>query len=148
MTIPVLIILGALWAAVLVPPLLRARSERQTGAIGDYTHTLGVLKSSNRRVTMARPAAGLVDASMHQESSKAMHIKKRRKDVFTALLASAGVTLVLAVFLGNGTLWALQILCDIALGAYVFLLIQIKDQQRMRREQPQPMRDQGRRPQK
>ncbi len=134
MTIPVLIILGALWAAVLVPPLLRARSERQTGAIGDYTHTLGVLKSSNRRVTMARPAAGLVDGSMHQETPRAAHIKKRRKDVFTALLATSGITLVLAVFLGNGTLWLIHILSDIALAAYVFMLIQIKDQQRMRRE--------------
>ena len=135
MTIPVLIILGALWAAVLVPPLLRARSERGTGAIGDYTHTLGVLKTSNRRVTSASPAAGLVDGSMHQMSSRTSQIKKRRRDVFTAMLGAAGLTLVLALLLGNTMLWVLQLMCDLALGAYIFMLIQIKEQQRMRHEQ-------------
>ncbi|HQZ14249.1 MAG TPA: hypothetical protein PLT55_00190, partial [Acidimicrobiia bacterium] len=63
MTIPVLIILGILWAAVLVPPLLRARSDRKTGAIGDYAHTLGVLKTSNRKISGTRTAAALVDGS-------------------------------------------------------------------------------------
>lgn len=133
MTIPVLIILGALWAAVLVPPLLRARSDRNTGAIGDYSHTLGALKTSNKRMS-TRPAAGLVDGAMHQpDFARVSAVKKRRRDIFTGLVVSAGVTFLLAIVLGNTALWALHVLCDIALGAYIFLLLQLKEQQKSRR---------------
>lgn len=137
MTIPVLIILGALWAAVLVPPLLRARSDRHSGAVGDYTNTLGVLRNSNRAVTARmRPAAGLVDGAMHSQTmSRTSAIKKRRRDVFTAMLVSAGMTFLLAAFLGNTVLWVIHIICDLVLGAYIYLLIQIKEQQEMRRKQ-------------
>lgn len=137
MTIPVLIILGALWAAVLVPPLLRARSERKTGAIGDYAHTLGALKTSNRTLTgLSRSTAGLVDGSMHaRRLSKSEAIRKRRKDVLLGMLVSSVVTFLLAILLSNSMLWIVHFLCDIALGAYVYLLIQLKEQQRSRREQ-------------
>lgn len=135
MTIPVLIILGALWAAVLVPPLLRARSDRRSGAIGDYAHTLGVLKPNSRTLnTVARPAAGLVDASMHGvRIDRGASIRKRRKDVFTSLLAAAGITLLLAIVLSTPLLWLIHILVDLVLGAYVYILLQIKEQQRLRR---------------
>lgn len=135
MTIPVLIILGALWAAVLVPPLLRARSDRRSGAIGDYAHTLGVLKPNSRTLnTIARPAAGLVDGSMHsQRHNRGAAIRKRRRDVFTALLASAGITLVLAFVLSSPLVWLIHILVDLVLGAYIYILLQIKEQQRLRK---------------
>lgn len=129
MTILFLIILGCLWAAVLVPPLLRARTERKTGAIGDYAHTLGVLKTSNRNVrSMPRSAAALVDGSKHSQTiNKKAMIKKRRRDVFTAMLVTVGVTFLLALVTGSIVVWVLHILCDIALGIYIFLLIQIKE---------------------
>jgi hypothetical protein len=51
LAIPVLLVLAVLWAAVLVPPVLRSRNEnRRGGAIGDLTHRLGALT--------ARPASG------------------------------------------------------------------------------------------
>lgn len=130
MTILFLIILGCLWAAVLVPPLLRARSDRKTGAIGDYAHTLGVLKTSNRNVrSMPRTAAGLVNASMHANpESKSAMTKKRRRDIFTGLLVAASVTFVIALFAGSAIFWTLHVLVDLVLGAYIFLLIQIKEQ--------------------
>ena len=43
MAIPVLLILAVLWAAVLVPPVLRSRSESRRGGVGDYTSRLGAL---------------------------------------------------------------------------------------------------------
>lgn len=130
MTILFLIILGGLWAAVLVPPLLRARTERKTGAIGDYAHTLGVLKTSNRNVrSMPRAAAALVDGSAHNQSmGKSAMIKKRRRDVFTAMLVTCGVTFLLALVVGSPLVWMLHLICDVALGVYVYLLIQIKEQ--------------------
>ena len=47
MTIPVLIILGALWAAVLVPPLLRAHADSKSTSIGELFNKLGVLNKNN-----------------------------------------------------------------------------------------------------
>jgi Flp pilus assembly protein TadB len=132
-TIPVLIILGALWAAVLVPPLLRARSEKKTGAIGDYAHTLGALKSSNRAINpRMRPAAGLVDPSMHrgQLNQKSMQ-RKRRKDILMTLGVTTIVLLILAFFTGATILWVLFFVCALALGAYCYLLFQMAEQQRM-----------------
>lgn len=139
MTIPVLIILGALWAAVLVPPLLRARSERKTGAIGDYAHTLGALKTSNRTLTSApRLSAGLVDGSRHSpRMSKEAEIRKRRKDVLTVLLASTGITFLLAVLVSSTALWFINFICLVALVGYVYMLIQIKNQKQMRKERTQ-----------
>lgn len=142
MTIPVIIILGCLWAAVLVPPLLRSRSDRHGGGIGEYAHTLGVLKSSTKRLnTMTRPAAGLVDGAMHgQQVSRSNEIKKRRRDILTGLLVACGITFLLALFMGNTTLWFLHIMCDLILAAYVYMLIQIKEQQRLKRMGGTPQR--------
>jgi hypothetical protein len=41
LAIPVLLILAVLWAAVLVPPVLRSRSESRRGDVGDFTSRLG-----------------------------------------------------------------------------------------------------------
>lgn len=134
MTIPVLIILGALWAAVLVPPLLRARSDRRTGAIGDYAHTLGVLKTSTHSLkTVGRPTAALVDGAAHNRNvHKSTAIKKRRRDIFTGMLCACGITFLLALLASSPLIWFIHIACDIALGAYVYLLIQIKEQEKLK----------------
>lgn len=60
MAIPVLLILAVLWAAVLVPPVLRSRNKSRRGdSIGDLTHRLGVLAARPipgiRRPGVARP---------------------------------------------------------------------------------------------
>ena len=127
MTIPVLIILGVLWAAVLVPPLLRARSDKKTGAIGDYAHTLGVLKTSNKSIrSTPRSAAALVDGSAHLVArSKNSAMKKRRKDVLKGLIGSVlvlGITALITRQVFISTLFVLALAC---LGVYVYLLYQI-----------------------
>ena len=43
----VLVILAALWAVVLVPPLLRSRAERANDSIGDFNYRLDVLGRTN-----------------------------------------------------------------------------------------------------
>ena len=47
---PVLIILAALWAVVLVPPLLRSRSQRTADSIVDFNYKLDVLGRTNGHV--------------------------------------------------------------------------------------------------
>ncbi len=135
MTIPVLIILGVLWAAVLVPPLLRARSDRKVGAIGDYAHTLGVLKTSNKKISSrTRSAAGLVDGSMHRpEFTKRSAIKKRRRDVFNGLVGSVVVLGVVSLVTRQTLPVVLFLLACVGLGVYSYLLFQINEMQKQKR---------------
>ena len=135
MTITVLIILGVLWAAVLVPPLLRARSDRKTGAIGDYAHTLGVLKTSNRKISSGtRSAAALVDGSMHNPAAtKRSAIKKRRRDVFNGLAGSVVVLGIVSLITRQGFTITLFLLAGVALGVYSYLLFQINEMEKQKR---------------
>jgi hypothetical protein len=49
--------------------------------------------------------------------------RKRRRDVLFTLAAAAAITLPLAFMLG-GSVWMLQLLCDVLLAGYVVLLVQ------------------------
>lgn len=136
MTIPLLIILGFLWAAVLVPPLLRARSERKSGAIGDYAHSLGALKTSNRTIrSMPRTAAGLVDGNMHRAQKPMMtDVNKRRANVLQGLIAFVGATFFLAIAVPSmrGMFFIFCFLGLLSLGAYIYMLLQLKEKKRLK----------------
>lgn len=54
MAIPVLLILAVLWAAVLVPPVLRSRSESRRGDVGDFTSRLGSVTGRRSARSMGR----------------------------------------------------------------------------------------------
>ena len=59
MAITVLLILAAMWAAVLLPPILRARTVQRSGdTIGDFRYRLGVLgnRTGRRQAATARAA--------------------------------------------------------------------------------------------
>ena len=59
MTLPVLIILAVLWAVVLLPPLLRSRSQRSADSIVDFNYKLDMLGRTNgNRRSFRRRAAG------------------------------------------------------------------------------------------
>ena len=48
MTIAVILVLGVLWVAVLVPPILRARGQQgRTDSVGDFTYKLSTLGRAN-----------------------------------------------------------------------------------------------------
>lgn len=57
---------------------------------------------------------------------------KRRKDILMALGIAAVVTLVLAYFVGGFALWAINIIVDIALGSYIYLLIKLEEMRKAR----------------
>jgi hypothetical protein len=109
----VLIVLAALWGIVLVPPLLRSRTERTSDSIGDFNHRLGVLSRTNGpvRSTAAGPVA------YRRPPSAA----KRRRDVFTVLIGAVLMTLLIAQVSGARAVWALQLIADVALVAYIGL---------------------------
>ena len=107
----VLIVLAALWGIVLVPPLLRSRTERTSDSIGDFNHRLGVLSRTNDTGLTTRPVS----------SRRPPSAAKRRRDVFTVLLGAVLMTLLVAQVSGAKAVWALQLIADVALIAYVGL---------------------------
>jgi len=115
----VLLILAGLWAVVLVPPLLRARTERSGDSIGDFNYRLDVLSRTNgapaTRTGRRLPAPGSA--------------AKRRRDVLRVLIGSVTLTLMLAFVSGAAALWALHVVADVLLGSYLLLWAWVRSAQ-------------------
>jgi hypothetical protein len=131
LTIAVILILGILWIAVLVPPILRARGQQgHSGAVGDFTH----------RLTHVGRALGHRDRSPGRRSSQGVYApatpyahatgmsaqQKRRRDVLLVLGGAVAVTFLLAVVTRSTPIIGLFVLALAALGGYVYLLLQYK----------------------
>ena len=140
----VLVILAAIWAAVLVPPYLQNRRETRPGdSIATFRTQLSVLERTTpggRSGSLARldvgrydapryvpPAARRRPAAPSQVAMRRAEARRRRRDVFLTLLGAVAVTFLLAVALG-GSVWMLHLLVDAVFGAYVFLLVSIQQQ--------------------
>jgi hypothetical protein len=145
LAIPVLLILAVLWAAVLVPPVLRSRSEsRRRGTVGDYSFNfgpngrrrsrrsggtragrslhavpaplLGRRANGGRAVGGSRPIASGASAPMSRA-------QKRRRNVLFTLGCTAIATLLLALVVGSPFIWIVNVMADLALVVYVLLLV-------------------------
>jgi hypothetical protein len=136
LAIPVLLILAVLWAAVLIPPLFKHRSERRRGdSIGDFSYKLGVIGRTGGH-TPSRPAppapmsiAGTTSAPRPRAGAVRGGMttaQRRRRDVLVGLLAAVGVTLLAAVFTGSTTVWVLQLAVDALLVTYLVLLVRMR----------------------
>jgi hypothetical protein len=144
----VLLILAVIWAAVLIPPALRARAEgRPADSITAFRRQLAVLRRTGprslrqpgadpteRHLVAARPlravphgprAAGLSrpPVSGRRGSSVSSTTRRRRRDVLLALLSIAGGTLVFGAVPALRWLWVAHLFADALLVAYVALLI-------------------------
>ncbi len=151
----VILVLAILWAAVLLPPILRSRSEAGDfpGGVGQF---LGKLRSGlghghqqdaglpplqplmgpiGAPATTA-PPLGPVQASRPGGMSPT---QRRRRDVLIGLLAAAGLTFLMAFFAGSLAFWLLNLLADALLGGYIYLLLQLKARQQFRAQAPRPM---------
>ena len=117
MTIVVLAILAILWAVVLLPPLLRARSERSSSGIGAYTSRLRVLGHGH-----GRPAVGSV---VPARSGRRIPLRtaRRRRDVVSLLGMVTLVALAGAALSGDAVIWGLFLLSAASLGAYVYAVL-------------------------
>ena len=150
MAIPVLLILAVLWAAVLVPPVLRSRAESRRGGIGDLHSRLGSLTnhaagprstgSRGSRVPL-RPVppltaptrsrgAGVRSAPGQRAlpgtgalcSQEMTPAQKRRRTVLAILIGGAILSLGLAVLV-SPMLWIANGVADVLLAVYVYLLV-------------------------
>ena len=134
---PVLFILAVLWAVVLVPPLLRSRSQRSADSIVDFNYKLDVLGQTNghldiENVSAANQGPVIPDRMLVPaiRASATQRAARRRRDVVRALTASITVTLLLAAATDAPAAWALQILVDVMALAYLGLWawLRVQDQ--------------------
>lgn len=159
----VLVILAAIWAAVLLPPYLQNRRETRPGdSIATFRTQLQVLERTTpggrsgalTRLDVGRyeppryvPPAARGAVGRRAPSQAAMRradVRRRRRDVFLTLLGAVAVTFVLAIFMG-GSVWMLHGLVDLGFLGYVGLLVSMQQQtvekdEKVRYLQPAPRR--------
>ena len=117
----VLLILAVLWAAVLVPPALRARAESSpVDSIGSFRKQLHVLQRTSPNALAPTPAYRRPRVSASARS------RKRRRDILVGLLGAMALTLLLAL-VGVGGMLALHALVDLLFVGYVALLIRTRN---------------------
>ncbi|HET7489343.1 MAG TPA: hypothetical protein VFJ85_15540 [Acidimicrobiales bacterium] len=142
MTIVVLLVLAAIWGAVLLPYVRQARFEsRPADSIGNFRRQLSVLRRTGPTVQAVRPvklptyAATMAPPqaqrrhlhSWSPESARRARTLKRRRDVFRTLLVAMGSTLVLGLIPAFRPVLAVHLLCDLLFAAYVVMLIQARN---------------------
>ena len=125
---PVLIILAVLWGVVLVPPLLRSRSQRTADSIVDFNYKLDVLGRTNGNLDEVEPAGEILSARMAPaplpfaiRASAAQRSARRRRDVLRSLTVAVTISLLLAAITHAAAAWGLQIFVDVLAAAYVGL---------------------------
>ena len=151
-----LLILAALWAAVLIPPAMRARAEASPAdSIVSFRRQLRVLQRTGPTggsATISRSAGGRAAApapapapaaaprlapvrhlapataagSVRPALARGGRAQKRRRDVFFALLTAMVGSLLLAL-LGQRLMWGLHLVLDVLFVAYVGLLIRMRN---------------------
>ncbi len=142
----VLLVLAAIWAAVIVVPLVRARTEGGLGdSIGSFRRHLSVLeRAAPRRVAPANrlrmtnvttsipPYRGPVSSnarptSPRQSTTQRRLAQKRRRDVFVALVVGVAFSALLAMIPGLSIMWTVNIVVDLLFVGYVALLVRMRN---------------------
>lgn len=150
----VLVILGLIWAAVLLPPYLQNRREHRPGdSIASFRHQLAVIERATpegRARNVTRLDAARFDSPRYAPNSsryaapgvrrlptnrgpvapataRKAEVRRRRRDVFLTLLGAVGVTFLLAIVMG-GPVWMLNLVLDVALLGYVGLLVKFQQE--------------------
>ncbi len=144
MAILVILVLVILWGAVLLPPILRSRADSGapsgiSGFVGKLRLGLGHSHGHDAGLPPLQPIMGPVGGpepapGVPMRAPGGMSpVQKRRRDVLIGLLAAVGITLVLAFMAGSMIFWGLWIVSGLALGGYVFMLLQLKAKSQQRR---------------
>jgi len=123
-------ILAVAWAAVLVPPVLRARARSRPGdSITEFHRRLNVLRRTGGFAPTPLPTAAphtLVAPTVPRQRA-ASAARRRRHDVFVTLLAGAFATGALGFVPMLHVLWIFHLVFDVLLATYVALLIRLRN---------------------
>lgn len=140
----VLMLLAVIWIAVLAPPLLRRGVEtRRSDSVGDFRRHLGVLQRTGpstiapAHTRLARSSsaygAAVVSATRAGRSpargtvAARRQTLRRRRNVFLGLVGSTVVFVAAGAVPGLHMLWGLAAVCALMLGAYVAMLIHLRN---------------------
>lgn len=146
MAILVILVLVALWAAVLVPPILRSRSSSGMGGVSDFMdhlRSLGARHAGPRPTRNGQVLHGPVGGPLPGAPRGGRQpivpplayrpmpggispVQRRRRNVLTVLAAAVGVTFLFALMAQSPAFWALFLVTVGALGGYCYLLRQLK----------------------
>ena len=110
----ILLGLGALWAAVLLPPIIRNQISTRSSAPGIANH-LDVYRVPTMK-----------DYSISLPQS-AVAAKRRRRDVAIVLSGVVVFTFLASIAVGGIFLWTIHFVVDLALVGYVTLITQRSD---------------------
>lgn len=130
----VLVVLAAIWAAVLVPPYLqKRRATHPSSSITHFHQQLAVLhRTALHEGYASRQAPAMPSTAMPPVSRAPLgytDVMRRRRDVFTTLGFASGLTFLLALAFG-GNVWLLHLVCDALFLGYIALLLQIQQTRR------------------
>ena len=126
----VFVVLGLIWAAVLVPPILRARAAQRAEFIDSFQAQMGALGNKARTDKPVRVAATA-------PPRRPVNATKRRRDILGSLLGAMIGSLALGAIPSLRMVWVLHLfLLNLFLG-YVALLAH---QRRHLRVAPRPVR--------
>ena len=110
----ILLGLGALWAAVLVPPLIKNQISSRSSASGIANHLDVYSVPSIKGYKVSLPQSALA-------------AKRRRRDV-SIILSGVGVLAFFGSIAGGGVfLWGVDFVVDLVLVGYVALITQRRD---------------------
>jgi hypothetical protein len=140
----VILVLVILWGAVLLPPILRSRADSGAPSgiadfVGKLRLGLGHSHGHDAGLPPLQPIMGPVGGrepapgGPMRTPGGMSPVQKRRRDVLIGLLTAVGITFVIAFMAGSMIFWGLWILSALALGGYVFMLLQLKAKTQQRR---------------
>ena len=110
----ILLGLGALWAAVLVPPLIRNQISSRSSAPGIANHLDVYSVPSIKGYKVSLPQSAIA-------------AKRRRRDVSIILSGVAVFTFLASIAVGGIFLWTVHFVVDLVLVGYVALITQRRD---------------------
>lgn len=137
MTGLILLILAALWAAVLVPPVVRSRLEgRNSDSITDFSYRLGVLSQTGGFLAGDNPEP---PSALFRPRELLTPAQRRRRDVLVVLATAVSATLLLATSIGSSQMWVANFFADAFFAAYAALLVRRALIAREQREKVRPI---------
>ncbi|MCX6528076.1 MAG: hypothetical protein NTU52_08880 [Actinobacteria bacterium] len=160
MSMLILLIVGAAWLAVLLPPLFRSRIDsRPVSSVSDFRRQLYTLQRTQAPMraqaplrAMSRPLAPapshlrpimraghapqrLSDSPEIAYMSPGAIIRRRRTNVLYALIGCNGVSLFLAFTTGSSSMIWFFAVAVVSLVGYCYMLVQIRSAAAVRRYQ-------------
>jgi hypothetical protein len=133
----VLLLLAVIWAAVLIPPMVRARAEsRPSGSITDFRRQLRVLARATPNSSYSAgfsapvysaPLAATGVVARRPAPRRRTSSVKRRRDILVGLLVAMAGSLLFGVLPPLRVLWLVHVVLDVLFVAYVALLVYMRN---------------------